>query len=66
MLTKLFLYGLYKFRYYWRRQWLRYRRQQSLDEITTFVSNSQEFDSVAGAALALVQEVELVSRGLRL
>lgn len=51
---------------YMRRQWLRYRREQSLTEITTFVSQSQDFDSAAGAALALIQEVELVSRGYRM
>ncbi|KAK7459211.1 hypothetical protein CaCOL14_002840 [Colletotrichum acutatum] len=49
-----------------RRQWLRYRRLQALSEVTAFVSNSQEFDSATGAAIALVQEVELVSRGYRL
>ncbi|CAI0648276.1 unnamed protein product [Colletotrichum noveboracense] len=49
-----------------RRQWLRYRRLQALSEVTAFVSNSQEFDSATGAAVALVQEVELVSRGYRL
>lgn len=49
-----------------RRQWLRYRRQQSLSEVSTFVHNSQEFDGASAAALALVQEVELVSRGYRL
>jgi hypothetical protein len=49
-----------------RRQWLRFRRQQSLSEISTFVQNSQEFDGASSAALALIQEVELVSRGYRL
>ncbi|TDZ73141.1 hypothetical protein CTRI78_v001333 [Colletotrichum trifolii] len=51
---------------YMRRQWLRYRRLQALSEVTAFVSNSQEFDSATGAAISLVQEVELVSRGYRL
>ncbi|KAF6798843.1 proliferating cell nuclear antigen [Colletotrichum sojae] len=51
---------------YMRRQWLRYRRLQALSEVTAFVSNSQEFDGATGAAIALVQEVELVSRGYRL
>ncbi|GFP58105.1 hypothetical protein TASIC1_0009044200 [Trichoderma asperellum] len=49
-----------------RRQWLRYRREQSLAEISTFISNSQNFDSATEAALSLVQEVELVSRGYRI
>lgn len=49
-----------------RRQWLRYRREQSLAEISTFISNSQNFDSATEAALSLVQEVELVSRGYRM
>ncbi|KAL7925036.1 Mysoin-binding motif of peroxisomes domain-containing protein [Trichoderma austrokoningii] len=49
-----------------RRQWLRYRREQSLAQISTFISNSQNFDSATEAALSLVQEVELVSRGYRI
>lgn len=51
---------------YMRRQWLRYRREQSLSEITAFVSNSHDFDSATEATLSLVQEVELVSRGYRM
>ncbi|KAM3512358.1 hypothetical protein MY11210_003997 [Beauveria gryllotalpidicola] len=49
-----------------RRQWLRYRRDQSLSELSGFIINSHEFDSVVEATLALVQEVELVSRGYRI
>jgi hypothetical protein len=49
-----------------RRQWLRYRRQQSLSEVSSFVYNAQEFDSAGAAALGLIQEVELVSRGYRM
>ncbi|KAF4982559.1 hypothetical protein FZEAL_1838 [Fusarium zealandicum] len=51
---------------YMKRQWLRYRRSQSLSEITAFIENSHSFDSASGAALALIQEVELVSRGYRI
>ncbi|KAG6053081.1 hypothetical protein E4U17_005055 [Claviceps sp. LM77 group G4] len=51
---------------YMRRQWLRYRREQSLAEIGSFVSNSNDFDSASEATLSLVQEVELVSRGYRI
>ncbi|KAK8924922.1 hypothetical protein VCV18_005348 [Metarhizium anisopliae] len=51
---------------YMRRQWLRYRRMQSLAEIATFVTNSNDFDSASEATLSLVQEVELVSRGYRI
>ncbi|KAM5383612.1 hypothetical protein ACJZ2D_001849 [Fusarium nematophilum] len=51
---------------YMRRQWLRYRRSQSLSEITSFIENSHSFDSASGAALSLIQEVELVSRGYRM
>ncbi|KAG7292507.1 hypothetical protein NEMBOFW57_002542 [Staphylotrichum longicolle] len=51
---------------YIRQQWLRYLRNQALCEVTTFVSRSQDFDSASSAALSLVQEVELVSRGYRL
>ncbi|TQS32677.1 hypothetical protein Golomagni_07003, partial [Golovinomyces magnicellulatus] len=49
-----------------RRQWLKYRRQQSLAEVGQFVATSYDFDSAIEAILALVQEVELVSRGYRI
>ncbi|RFU32047.1 hypothetical protein B7463_g4336, partial [Scytalidium lignicola] len=51
---------------YIRRQWLQYLRQRTLAETSEFVAKSQEFDVVATAALNLIQEVELVSRGYRL
>lgn len=51
---------------YMRRQSLRKRRQQALLQVTEFVANSHDFDSATGAALSLVQEVELVSRGYRM
>lgn len=51
---------------YIRQQWLRYVRGQTLVEISTFVSKAQDFDSASNAAVALIQEVELVSRGYRL
>ncbi|KAL2757488.1 hypothetical protein ACRALDRAFT_2118323 [Sodiomyces alcalophilus JCM 7366] len=53
-------------RVFMRRQWLRYRRHQALSEVATLVSNSQEFDDVTSAAISLIQEVELVSRGYRI
>ncbi|KAI9048196.1 hypothetical protein LZ554_007991 [Drepanopeziza brunnea f. sp. 'monogermtubi'] len=49
-----------------RRQWLQYLRQQSLAEMSGFAAKAQRLDSAIGAALTLVQEVELVSRGYRL
>ncbi|KAH6650120.1 Mysoin-binding motif of peroxisomes-domain-containing protein [Chaetomium tenue] len=51
---------------YLRQQWLRYLRNQALGEVTTFVARSQDFDSASSAAISLIQEVELVSRGYRL
>ncbi|KAK7737411.1 hypothetical protein SLS53_006484 [Cytospora paraplurivora] len=51
---------------YIRQQWLKYIREQTLAEMTTFISKAQDFDSASSAAVALVQEVELVSRGYRL
>lgn len=51
---------------YLRRQWLRYRREQALTEVTDFVAVSQDFDGASSAAIALIQEVELVSRGYRM
>lgn len=51
---------------YMRQQWLKYVRDQTLVEISSFVSHAQDFDSASSAAVALIQEVELVSRGYRL
>lgn len=51
---------------YFKRQWLRFRRDQSLAEVSSFVSMSQDLDSATGAAMSLIQEVELVSRGYRM
>lgn len=51
---------------YIRQQWLKYVRGQALAEVSTFVSKAQDFDSATNAAVALIQEVELVSRGYRL
>ncbi|KAH8891040.1 hypothetical protein GQ53DRAFT_649844 [Thozetella sp. PMI_491] len=51
---------------YIRQQWLRYLREQALAEVTTFVSRTQDMDSASSAAIALIQEVELVSRGYRI
>jgi hypothetical protein len=51
---------------YIRRQWLKYLRQQTLGEISEFVAKAHDFDTAAAGALALVQEVELVSRGYRM
>ena len=51
---------------YIRRQWLQYLRQQSLMEISEFVSIALNFDTAAAGALTLVQEVELVSRGYKM
>ncbi|EON96922.1 putative proliferating cell nuclear antigen protein [Phaeoacremonium minimum UCRPA7] len=51
---------------YVRQQWLRYVREQAVAEMSSFVTKSQDFDSAASAAVALIQEVELVSRGYRI
>jgi hypothetical protein len=51
---------------YLRRKWLNYLRQQNIAEATKLVGQSQDLDSTVTAALSLVQEVELVSRGYRL
>lgn len=54
------------FQFYFRQQWIRYLRNQALAEVTAFVSKAQDFDSALSAALSLIQEVELVSRGYRI
>ncbi|KAF2270383.1 hypothetical protein CC78DRAFT_550145 [Lojkania enalia] len=51
---------------YARRQWLQYLRQQSVDGASVLVTNLQAFEASTSSALALIQEVELVSRGYRL
>jgi hypothetical protein len=50
--------------YAWaRRQWLQNLRQNAVNGASTLVTNLQAFDASTSAALILVQEVELVSRG---
>ncbi|KAI9720455.1 MAG: hypothetical protein M1812_002961 [Candelaria pacifica] len=51
---------------YIRRQRLHYLRQQAVDTASSFVNEAQQFDNVASAAITLIQEVELVSRGYKL
>ncbi|KAI7919162.1 hypothetical protein M0657_007260 [Pyricularia oryzae] len=49
-----------------RHRWQKYLREKTLTELNTFVSTSQHFDSAISAAVSLIQEVELVSRGYRI
>ncbi|KAF2187837.1 hypothetical protein K469DRAFT_662017 [Zopfia rhizophila CBS 207.26] len=51
---------------YVRRQWLQYLRQQAVEGASVLVTNLQAFEASTSSALALIQEVELVSRGYRL
>ncbi|OBT54591.1 hypothetical protein VE04_04034 [Pseudogymnoascus sp. 24MN13] len=51
---------------YLRRKWLLYLREQNITEATRLVEQTQDLDSAVTAALSLIQEVELVSRGYRL
>jgi hypothetical protein len=51
---------------YTRRQWLQYLRQEAVEGASAVVTNLQAFDASTSSALALIQEVELVSRGYRL
>ena len=51
---------------YMRRQWLQYLRQEAVDGASALVTNLQAFEASTSSALALIQEVELVSRGYRL
>ncbi|KAL6168316.1 hypothetical protein ACJQWK_05966 [Exserohilum turcicum] len=51
---------------YMRRQWLQYLRHEAVDGVAALVTNLQAFEASAASALALIQEVELVSRGYRL
>jgi hypothetical protein len=51
---------------YIRRQWLQYLRQQAVEGVSALITNLQAFETSTSSALALIQEVELVSRGYRL
>jgi hypothetical protein len=51
---------------YMRRQWLQYLRQEAVEGASAVVTNLQAFEASTSSALALIQEVELVSRGYRL
>lgn len=51
---------------YMRRQWLQYLRREAVDGASALVTNLQAFEASTSSALALIQEVELVSRGYRL
>ena len=55
--------GLYIFL---RRHWLQYLRTQAVDSASTLVSNTQSLNAAISAAIMLIQEVELVSRGYRM
>lgn len=48
-----------------RRQWLKHLRNQALHTASILVANLHAFELSTGAALSLVQEVELVSKGYR-
>jgi hypothetical protein len=51
---------------YIRRQWLQTLRHQAVENVSALVTNLQAFEASTSSALALIQEVELVSRGYRL
>lgn len=51
---------------YLRRRWLHNLRQQNIADTAKFIGRSQDLDSAMTAALCLIQEVELVSRGYRM
>ena len=57
------LVALYAF---FRRQWLQYLRSQAVDNASSLVSNTQSLIAATSAAVMLIQEVELVSRGYRM
>lgn len=51
---------------YIRRQWLKSLRRQAVADATSLTANWQAFEVSTSAALSLIQEVELVSKGYRL
>ncbi|KAI4143610.1 MAG: hypothetical protein LQ340_006941, partial [Diploschistes diacapsis] len=58
--ASLLVYGLFV------RQFRRHARSRAIEAASQLVSNALVFDSNAHAAITLIQEVELVSRGYRL
>ncbi|MCJ1243022.1 hypothetical protein MMC30_000218 [Trapelia coarctata] len=51
---------------FFRRQWLLYVRNEALGVASTLVADAQSLDVAISAAITLIQEVELVSRGYRI
>ena len=49
-----------------KRHWLAYARKRLIAQTSEFATHAQAFDAASGAAMQLVQEVELVSRGYRI
>ena len=49
-----------------RRQWRHYIRNQALETASSMVTNAQASDGATSAAITLIQEVELVSRGYKI
>lgn len=49
-----------------RRQWLKRLRQQAVDSVSDLTTNVKAFELTSTAALSLIQEIELVSKGFRL
>lgn len=51
---------------YFRRQSLKYLRRQAIETASMLVNNAQCLDAAYFAAVNLIQEVEIVSRGYRM
>lgn len=51
---------------YWRQQRLQNIRKQAVGSASSYAESAHSFDAAASAALALIQEVEVVSRGYKL
>lgn len=51
---------------YWRQQRLQNMRMRAVSSASSYAESAHDFDAVASAALALMQEVEVVSRGYKL
>ncbi|MCJ1283727.1 hypothetical protein MMC26_003058 [Xylographa opegraphella] len=51
---------------FYRRQYLLYVRNQAISSASSLVENAHSLDATTSAAITLIQEVELVSRGYRI
>ncbi|MCJ1296765.1 hypothetical protein MMC34_008332 [Xylographa carneopallida] len=66
LVTAIFTIAAFALYMVYRTQYLLYVRNQAIDSATSLVENAHSLDATTSAAITLIQEVELVSRGYRI